>query len=97
MYRWKPWGQSELRMKGEKFRFISIYYILLVFVCIHTVSDISKTVSNLENCSVESHAIITTKGGAQLSVISRDETSYHAIVLGHPPNRDPWGTPNLSG
>ena len=34
MYRWKPWGQSELRMKGEKFRFISIYYILLVLVCL---------------------------------------------------------------
>ena len=70
MYRWKPWGQSELRMRGEKFRFISIYYILLVFVCSHPVSDISKTVSNLGNCSGESHAIITTKGGAQLSVIS---------------------------
>ena len=34
MYRWKPWGQSELRMKGEKFRFISIYYLLLVLVCL---------------------------------------------------------------
>ena len=34
MYRWKPWGQSELGMKGEKFRFISIYYILLVLVCL---------------------------------------------------------------
>lgn len=56
-------------MRSFVFSVFTIFY-WFQFVCRHPVSDISKTVSNPGNCSGESHAIMTTKGGVQLSITS---------------------------
>ena len=95
----------EPRMKDEKFRFISIYCIQFQFVCI-----VIQLVISVRELLIREIAVVSSRPSLQLKVVFQfeyyqhiDETSYHAIVLGHHPVRpcirdiamDPTRTPGV--